>query len=153
MFINTPLVLRIIPSKLLGFLLATIFRIYGIFNSGVDGGTSKDELLHGEERPLGMAMSSSSLFFVSRSVEGGTLGWGGLDFCLRIGDSLWVWCFLSLFDMGCNRGLFLWSGTRVLPRLRLVFGIHIFYFLPLLLFGGGTDDRVHCVPPRFAEVW
>ena len=61
-------ILRTIPSKLLGFLLTTIFRTYGIFNNGVGGRTSKDELLHGEERPLGMA-TSSSLFFVSHSVE------------------------------------------------------------------------------------
>ena len=66
--------LRISPSKQLGFLLATIFRT---FNSGVDGKTSKDELLHGKERPLGMATLSSSLFFVPRSVEDGTLCWGG----------------------------------------------------------------------------
>ena len=85
--------MRTIPSKLLGFLLTTIFRTYGIFNNGVGGRTSKDELLHGEERLLGIAMRHRH-FFVSRSVEDGTYSVGGVLIAVTRGQFVGVGVFL-----------------------------------------------------------
>ena len=60
------------------------------------GVSSKDEILLGGERLIGIATRHRH-FFVSRSVEDGTRCWGGLELL-----SPWDgFCVFKGFDMGC----------------------------------------------------
>ena len=74
--------------------ICSILRIYGLFSIVIDAKHYKNEQLHGRET---YRHGHIVIVFILCVAFGGRrhLGLGYLDCCLQIGDSLWVWVWVT----------------------------------------------------------